>query len=183
MVIASLEMPNWVSYSVTASTGITYWKSLGLQKSCSSIDFGSGSGYSCQKFPTEQLCQQDRRFCSMWRSVGFLELLAVILHLVVIVSFLVVMAGGRAKREGGWKLLSGLLLAVSVFEFAGMAIVTYLFDHDDQFVVPGWYLDRSWYLNTVSAATAVLIGAGLAASAFLLPPEGGYQIVRDPGTA
>lgn len=183
MMIASLEMPNWVSYSVTASTGITYWKSLGLQKSCSSIVIGDGSGHTCERFPTEQLCREDQRFCSMWRSVGFLALLAVVLHLVVIVSFLVIMAGGKVKREGGWRLLSGLLLAVSIFEFAAMAIVTYLFDHDDQFVVPGWYLDTSWYLNTVSAGTAVFIAVALAASPFLLPPEGGYQVLRDPGTA
>lgn len=56
----------------------------------------------------------------------------------------------------------------------------YLFDHDDLFLVPGYRLDSAWYLSMFSAAIAVLCAFGLAISAYLLPPEDGYQFLRDP---
>lgn len=59
----------------------------------------------------------------------------------------------------------------------------YLFDHDDQFKIPGWNLDFSWYLSIISAAFCLLSAAGLAVSAYLLPPEGGYEFLGDPGDA
>ncbi len=48
------------------------------------------------------------------------------------------------------------------------------------FLVPGYRLDSSWYLCTVSASVALLAGVGLAVSAFVLPQEDGYQLLRDP---
>lgn len=48
------------------------------------------------------------------------------------------------------------------------------------FVVPGWKLDTSWVLCTVSGSVAVLCGLGLAISAIALPPEDGYEFLRDP---
>jgi hypothetical protein len=56
----------------------------------------------------------------------------------------------------------------------------YLYDNDDQFMVPGWNLDASWIISTVSAAICFLIAVGLAASAYLLPPEEGYDFLEDP---
>lgn len=56
----------------------------------------------------------------------------------------------------------------------------YLYDNDDQFTVPGWNLDVSWYLSTVSAALSLVAAAGLAASSYLLPPEEGYDFLDDP---
>lgn len=67
-------------------------------------------------------------------------------------------------------------------EYSGLTIVAqaYLYDHDDQFTVPGWNLDVSWYLGTVSAGISLVIAAGLATSAYLLPPEEGYEFLDDP---
>jgi hypothetical protein len=48
------------------------------------------------------------------------------------------------------------------------------------FLVPGYRLASSWYLCTVSAGAALLAGFGLAISAFVLPPEDGYQLVDEP---
>lgn len=48
---------------------------------------------------------------------------ATIVELATAVSFLVVMAGGKYKREEGWKLIAALLVADAVVEFAGMGIV------------------------------------------------------------
>jgi hypothetical protein len=58
-------------------------------------------------------------------------------------------------------------------------VQSYLFDNDDMFIVPGWRLDSSWVLCTVGAAASVLCAVGLAASAYLLPPEKGYALLRD----
>ena len=55
-----------------------------------------------------------------------------------------------------------------------------MFDNDEQFIVPGWHLDKSWILCTVSGGIAVLCALGLAISAFVLPPEEGYEFLDDP---
>lgn len=47
-------------------------------------------------------------------------------------------------------------------------------------MVPGWNLDVAWILSTISAAICFLIAAGLTASAYLLPPEEGYDFLEDP---
>lgn len=59
----------------------------------------------------------------MWRSSGFLLSFATVVELATIVSFVVVMAGGKFKREDGWKLVGGLLLVGAVIEFVGMGLV------------------------------------------------------------
>jgi hypothetical protein len=45
------------------------------------------------------------------------------------------------------------------------------------FIVPGWRLDTSWVLCTVSGSVAVLSAVGLAIAAFVLPPEEGYEFL------
>ncbi|RYC61941.1 hypothetical protein CHU98_g4272 [Xylaria longipes] len=111
---------------------------------------------------------------------GFLLSFATIVELATLVSFLVVLAGGKFKREGGWKLIGGFLLADAVVEFASMGIVAWLFENDSQFVVPGWALDYSFYLCTTSASVSVVLAAVLAASAYVLPPEDDYESLEDP---
>ncbi|KAM0510275.1 hypothetical protein ACHAPB_000625 [Verticillium nonalfalfae] len=74
-------------------------------------------------FVAADQCTGERSFCSMWRTVGFLASFATILQLATIVSFLVIMVGGRFKREVGWKLLGLMLVVVGLFEFSIMGIV------------------------------------------------------------
>ncbi|KAF9880883.1 hypothetical protein CkaCkLH20_01925 [Colletotrichum karsti] len=178
MIITSITLPQWVSYSATAADGVEFSRNIGLHKECDNV----GSSPPCHVFPTEDLCSKDgeRYFCSMWRSVGFLASFSTILHLASIVTFLLLMSGGKYKRETGWKILSGLLILVAVVEFILMGIVAYLFDNDEFFRVPGWGLDTSWILCTVSASLSVLCALGLAISAFVLPPEEGYEFLNDP---
>ncbi|GAW19782.1 hypothetical protein ANO14919_092730 [Xylariales sp. No.14919] len=175
LTLTSLMTTHWVTYSVTASTGATFSKHLGLHESCSSV-----ADPKCRPFPSEDDCRDYKTFCSLWRSSGFLLTFATIVELATLVSFLVVLAGGKFKREGGWKLIGSFLLADAVVEFASMGIVAWLFDNDSQFVVPGWALDYSFYLCTFSAGVSVLLAAVLAASAFVLPPEDDYETLEDP---
>ncbi|KJK89031.1 hypothetical protein H633G_07080 [Metarhizium anisopliae BRIP 53284] len=152
MIVASIFIPNWVSYSVTTPKGDVVEKHIGLHKTCSNLN-----SPTCREFPTAELCQAgERYFCDMWKT------------------------GGKYKRETGWPLVAGMLTLVSVVEFAVISIVAYLFDHDEQFTIPGWNLDVSWYISTVSATIALLAAAGLAVSAYLLSPEGGYEFLEDP---
>ncbi|PNP42919.1 hypothetical protein TGAM01_v201551 [Trichoderma gamsii] len=176
MIVASITEPNWVSYSVTTTAGETLEKHIGLHKSCSSLD-----DPHCRDFPSKELCQYgERYFCSMWRTVGFMASFTIILCLASLIAFALVMNGGKYRRETGWPFVSALLTLVSAVEFIIISIVAYLYDHDDQFTVPGWNLDVSWYLGTVSAGISLVIAAGLAASAYLLPPEEGYEFLDDP---
>lgn len=55
----------------------------------------------------------------------------------------------------------------------------YLFETSKRFAVPGWRLDTSWILCTVSGTAVVLAAVGVAVSAYLLPPEDGYEFLYD----
>lgn len=59
----------------------------------------------------------------MWRSVGFLMSFAVVLQGMTLVAYIIILAGGRQKRETGWKVLSFLLLLTGCVQCAAMAIM------------------------------------------------------------
>lgn len=119
MVVASIWIPHWVSYSVTTGSGETFEKHIGLHKSCSSLD-----DPHCRPFPYKELCQgEERYFCSMWRTVGFMASFSVILCLACVVSFVVIMSGGKYKRETGWPFVGAMLTLVAVVEIVIISIV------------------------------------------------------------
>jgi len=101
---------------------------------------------------------------------------AAVLELVTLVAYLVVILGGKQKRETGWKVLVFLLMVIGVVQCASMSIVAYLFDNDDRFFV-GWTLDKGWILCTVSWSIAVLSAAFISLSAFIFPSEDGYELI------
>ncbi|RSL70784.1 hypothetical protein CEP54_001644 [Fusarium duplospermum] len=175
MIVTSIWLPNWVSYSVTTASGETVEKHIGLHKSCSTL-----TEPQCIDFPPKELCQGERYFCSLWRTVGFMASFATILCLGGLVTFIVIMSGGKYKRETGWPFVGSMMTLVAVVEFITISIVAYLYDNDDQFTIPGWNLDASFYLSTVSAIICLLGAAGLVLSAYLLPPEDGYDFLADP---
>ncbi|KAB5572604.1 hypothetical protein GE09DRAFT_1054667 [Coniochaeta sp. 2T2.1] len=113
----------------------------------------------------------------MWRTVGWLMSLATILELAALVGIVLVMSGGKRRREEGWGVVAGLLAAVAVVLLGGMGVVAYLFDNHSRFAVPGWRLDTSWILCTVSGTVVVLCAVGVAVSAYVLPPEDGYEFL------
>lgn len=130
MTLASILKPNWVSYSTTnydPPYTVTYTHSLGLHEFCvASTEYGASPAHkSCRPWPGNDECSGDdhRSICSMWLSVGFLMNFAMVLELVAIVGLVVILAGGKQRRQSGWKVLGVLVGAVGVVLFAGMAIV------------------------------------------------------------
>ncbi|KAF2458740.1 hypothetical protein BDY21DRAFT_341196 [Lineolata rhizophorae] len=176
MTIASIVLPHWVSWDSKTVAGQPIRYSYGLHKRCSSL---TGA---CEDFPQYADCHDDRSFCSMWRSVGFLMTFTVILELAGLIAFAVIILGGKQKRDYGWKLICGLLTLSAATQAASMAIVAYLFDHDSRFFV-GWRLDTSWILCTVSWVLLFLCDLGLALFAIYLPEEGGYELIPNAGQA
>ncbi|KAL2868556.1 uncharacterized protein BJX67DRAFT_349791 [Aspergillus lucknowensis] len=168
--IASIAVPNWVSYH---SEHDSYHYSYGLHRRCSSLTD------TCESFPRREDCVgEDRYFCSMWRSVGFLMSFAVVLEGMAVVAYMIILSGGKQLRESGWKVLSTLILLSAAIQAASMSIVAYLFDNEDRFFV-GWRLDESWIYCTVSWCISAACAGALILAAHSLPSEGGYELIPD----
>ncbi|KAI9809129.1 MAG: hypothetical protein M1825_002418 [Sarcosagium campestre] len=101
---------------------------------------------------------------------------AVVLEGLTLVTYITVLIGGRKTRETGWKLLTTLLFITGAVQCAAMAIVAYQFTHDEKFFA-GWKLDLSWFLCIISWSVLVLSAVGVGLSAYILPPEGGYELI------
>jgi hypothetical protein len=114
----------------------------------------------------------------MWRSVGFLMSFAVVIEGMTIAAFIILLAGGKQRREAGWGALTVLVLVGAVVQAISMALMTYLFDTDDQFF-PGWYLDKSWSMCTASWVIQGLCALAITVAAVVLPSEGGYELIPD----
>ncbi|TLS25071.1 hypothetical protein PpBr36_07353 [Pyricularia pennisetigena] len=182
MTLASIALPNWISYNITSIKGHSIARNIGLHKTCSSGIDPFLDSTICRSFPIEREdCAGDERgFCSIWRTTGFLMSLAIVVELATLVGFLVIMAGGKMKRVTGWKILSSLLAGIAALLLMSMGTVAYIFDNDDKFSVPGWSLDKSWIMTTISAAFCLLCAAVFPISAHFLPAEGDYEFLRDP---
>jgi len=171
MTMAAISIPEWITWSAESENGGRHTKTIGLHKSCSS------TMSNCEDFPQPEDCYStDRYFCSMWRSVGFMMSFAALFELVTLVAFVVVLVGGRQKRETGWKVLAFLLVLVGALQCASMAIVSFLFDYDDMSFV-GWKLDKSWILCTVSFGITTLSALFISLTAYILPSESGYEFI------
>lgn len=79
-----------------------------------------------EKFPLQTDCINDEKFCSMWRTVGFLMSFEVVLELCALSAFIVVIAGGVQRRASGWKVVCSILLLGGVVQCAATAIVVCL---------------------------------------------------------
>jgi len=101
---------------------------------------------------------------------------AAVLELATIITYIIILIGGKQKREGGWKVLVSMLIMVGVMLGSSLSIVAYLFDYDQRFF-EGWRLDTAWVLCTVSFAISVVSAALISLSAFVLHGEGGYELI------
>ena len=131
MTIAAIVLPRWESVSLPHSRrsycshvccqGSPIHYSYGLHKRCSSV---TGS---CNDFPQYEDCLGDNKaFCAMWRTTGFLMSLAVIIECATLVAYLTVIFGGKQSREQGWKVVCTLLGLCTLIQVAAMAIVVCL---------------------------------------------------------
>jgi hypothetical protein len=126
LTIASIALPNWVSYTSPTSNGSPIRVTYGLHKRCSSI---TGT---CTPFPLREECHDDERyFCSTWRSAGFFMNFSVVIQLACVIAYVTVLFGGRTVRESGWKILSGLLGVVAASQLVAMALVVSYLDMGD----------------------------------------------------
>ncbi|KAJ5306081.1 hypothetical protein PENANT_c024G00481 [Penicillium antarcticum] len=170
LTLSSIIVPKWVSYH---SEKPAHHYSYGLHRRCSSLTD------TCESFPQREDCHgEDRYFCSMWRSVGFLMSFAVVLEGMSVVAYLVILSGGKRLRENGWGVLSLLILTSVVVQAASMSIVAYLYDNEDRFFV-GWKLDQSWIFCTVSWCIGLFCAGAVIVAAKFLPSEGGYELIPD----
>ena len=51
---------------------------------------------------------------------------AVVIEGMTLITFIVILAGGKQKRETGWKVLSALLVLVGLIQCAGMTLIVRL---------------------------------------------------------
>ena len=121
--------------------------------------------------------------------------LGVVFEGMTLVAFLVLLFGGKQKRESGWGVLALLICVAAAVQCAAMSLVVgeedswtrqikltgsqaYLYDNDERFFM-GWKLATSWILCTVSWSMQALCAGAVTAAAMLLPSEGGYELIPD----
>jgi hypothetical protein len=117
MTLTAIALPNWVSFYTPLTKGGPTM-SYGLHRACNSVT------NSCRPFPQLQDCEDTHGyFCTLWRTTGFLMNFAAVLELVTIVTYIVVLAGGKQKRQNGWKVILGMLVGTGAVQSAAMALV------------------------------------------------------------
>lgn len=114
----------------------------------------------------------------MWRSIGFLMSLGVVIEGMTIAAFIILLVGGKQRREQGWAVLVILVLVAALLQVAGMSLTAYLFDNDPRFFV-GWFLDKSWFMCTISWSVQAFCAIAITTAALTLPTEGGYELIPD----
>lgn len=207
MAFASISVPRWISFSTPSSQGSAPLEQhIGLRHLCSTVD----GTQTCRPYPDASSCASadGAGACSLWSMVGFLASTAAVMCLAALMALLIVTGAGKYQRQRHWSIACAVLLVAALIQFAVMSMVVsfpatcshssppspsfaflchrankiqaYHFDHDQLFLVPGWHLGTSWYLCTTSTSLSVLSAVGLAISAYILPPEGGYQFLTEP---
>ena len=119
------------SYLTLQNHGTSIHYSYGLHQRCSNtnlppsnLSLAATSNYHCTQFPRYEDCRgEDRYFCSMWRSVGFLMSFAVVLEGMTLAAFAVLLVGGKQKREQGWGVLTILVALAAFVQAIGMALM------------------------------------------------------------
>ena len=59
----------------------------------------------------------------MWRSVGFLMSFAVVIEGMTVAAFLVLLLGGKQRREQGWGVLCVMVCVAAAVQAVGMSII------------------------------------------------------------
>jgi len=62
----------------------------------------------------------------MWKSVGFLMSFAVVIEGMTVAAFVILLAGGKQRREQGWGVLAILTALAAFVQAAAMALMVRL---------------------------------------------------------
>lgn len=196
MTLASLLVPEWISWdtesvrlpnpclppSQRSGMSDSLWQntakhihhSYGLHTRCNSISA------TCTPFPRAQDCKgPEASFCALWKSSAFLMSLAFLVELVTLLAFLISLFGSKHRQAQGWRVVVLFLVLSAASQIGAMGIMSYLFEDDDRFSIPGWRLDKGWALCTSSWVIQLLVGAGVIAATALMAEEGGYELISD----
>ncbi|ORY73863.1 hypothetical protein BCR35DRAFT_306977 [Leucosporidium creatinivorum] len=98
-------------------------------------------------------------FCDSWVTAGYAQQLAIVFAAAAILAALVVLLGGRLKRESGWRIIAGLLSVHAACLIVSTSLIVHEFRTDDRFYF-GSTLDRGYIESTVAwALDVVIVGA------------------------
>ena len=129
----------------------------GLHQRCSNTNIPPtsdpyiSSSLKCVQFPRYSDCHAENRyFCSMWRSVGFLMSFAVVLEGMTIAAFSILLVGGKQKREQGWGALTILVTLAAVVQAIGMALMVCILGVLAEYSVRANCVSRPTYSRTTT---------------------------------
>lgn len=58
--------------------------------------------------------------------------IAAVLELATLIAYLVIIAGGKQKRESGWKILAFMLTLIGLIQCFAMSTVVRILDHEGE---------------------------------------------------
>ncbi|KAK4457663.1 hypothetical protein QBC42DRAFT_278601 [Cladorrhinum samala] len=185
LTLLSVSRPYWITLSHPPLMS----DSIGLYQRCTSSSSSSSSSQTrtCNRFPDERKCplnqgntSNENSFCSMWSTAGAVT--ALIVPLMEFLTLAVMMVkfrffdrrgggGGRGGVQEGWKAIfpAGMVILAAGFEGFGVAVMAYIFDNDEMFLVPGYELGLSWYLALMSSAMLWLTASWMVIGSWILP--------------
>ena len=125
LTLASIIVPEWISFEDETNHGTYIHYTYGLHRKCSNTgDPLSTTSLHCTPFPRSNDCRgDDRYFCSMWRSVGFLMSFAVVIEGMTIAAFVILIMGGKQRREQGWGVMALLAVISALVQGCAMALI------------------------------------------------------------
>lgn len=165
MTIASIVVPNWIAYDTTTNKGKNLHYTYGLHQRCSNTNqppgapFHVASPLECSSYPRYSDCQgEDRYFCSMWRSVGFLMSFAVVIEGMTIAAFAILLGGGKQRRESGWGALAILTGLAAFVQAIGMALIVRFFIPDSASLTSCRHTFTRTTIDFSQAGTLIRVG-------------------------
>ncbi|CAG8582370.1 11456_t:CDS:2 [Paraglomus brasilianum] len=161
----SLIMPNWLVY--VSRFPLKLEIHYGLFKKCSSVQ-------GCYPFPSPERNDCDEEwFCELWNAARFAVLFAAFVGAVTWLALVVVMLGGRGKRERMWGSIAAWLMFHAFFQFTAVGLIAYLFNNSDRFYF-GYKYDMSFIFATISGSLSVMLSISLVLNGVLVPSRYDY---------
>ena len=127
LTLASIIVPEWISFEDETNHGTYIHSTYGLHRKCSNTEnVLSTTSLHCRPFPNDHdhdCSGENRYFCSMWRSVGFLMSFAVVIEGMTIAAFVILIVGGKQRREQGWGVMALLAVISALVQACAMALI------------------------------------------------------------